>query len=95
MTQMEVRPTASISLGEPDQVTARAQRMDSRSSIAAGIAHELKGLNAAVIASIENAAAEPLNTRRAEWLEEAIWAARAADRLIQQLLSLFSGETCR
>jgi hypothetical protein len=49
--------------------------------------HELNNLITTAIGSIESARAEPVHARRNEWLEEASWAAHAADRLTRQMVS--------
>ena len=75
---------------EADDAKARSQRMDSLGSMAAGIAHEFNNLMTVALGSLERARKEPLSPRQAEAVERVEWAARAAGRLTQQMLS-FAG----
>jgi PAS domain S-box-containing protein len=75
---------------EVDEARARAQRMDTLGSMAAGIAHEFNNLMTVVAGNVEGVAAETLTARQAERLGRIEWAARAAGRLTQQMLS-FAG----
>ncbi len=75
---------------EADEAKARAQRMDTLGSMAAGIAHEFNNLMTVVAGNVEAVAAEPLTVRQTERLGRIEWASRAAGRLTQQMLS-FAG----
>ena len=75
---------------EADEARARSQRMDSLGSMAAGIAHEFNNLMTVALGSLERARKEPLSPRQTEAVERVEWAARAAGRLTQQMLS-FAG----
>ena len=75
---------------EADEAQARAQRMDTLGSMAAGIAHEFNNLMTVVLANAEPVRGEPVSPRMTERLARIEWAAHAAGRLTQQMLS-FSG----
>ena len=75
---------------EADEAQARAQRMDTLGSMAAGIAHEFNNLMTIALGNIERMAADPLTVRQIEQLDRVRWAASAASGLTQQMLS-FAG----
>ena len=75
---------------EMEEARARAQRMDTLGLMAAGIAHEFNNLMTVVLANAEGARAGNLTPRQDERLDRVNWAARAAGRLTQQMLS-FAG----
>ena len=75
---------------ETEEARARAQRLDTLGSMAALIAHEFNNLMTVVVGNIEAVALDPLSARQAERLGRVGWAARAAGRLTQQMLS-FAG----
>jgi PAS domain S-box-containing protein len=78
---------------EAEQAKGRAERMDTLGGMAAGIAHEFNNLMTVVVGNIERASVEPLTARQVERLGRADWAARAAGRLTQQLLSFAGRQT--
>ncbi len=75
---------------EVEEARARAQRMDTLGFMAAGIAHEFNNLMTVVLANAEGVRADNLHVRQVERLDRITWAARAAGRLTQQMLS-FAG----
>jgi PAS domain S-box-containing protein len=76
---------------EADEARARAQRMDTLGSMAAGIAHEFNNLMTIVTGNLDGILSEQLTTRQTERLGRIEWASRAAGRLTQQMLSFAGG----
>ncbi len=75
---------------EVEEARAMAQRMDTLGLMAAGVAHEFNNLMTVVLANAEGVRADDLSPRQTERLNRVNWAARAAGRLTQQMLS-FAG----
>jgi PAS domain S-box-containing protein len=75
---------------DADEANARAQRMDTLGSMAAGIAHEFNNLMTVVLGNLEGILSEALTARQKERLGRIEWASTAAGRLTQQMLS-FAG----
>jgi PAS domain S-box-containing protein len=72
---------------EAEAVLAQSQRMETLGSMASGMAHEFNNLMTVVIASLEQAARRPSSERQGQQLDRALWGARRAGRLTQQMLS--------
>ncbi len=72
---------------EAEAVLQQSQRMETLGGMASSLAHEFNNLMTIVLASVERAAEEPDEARRGRQLGRAMWGARRAARLTDQLLS--------
>lgn len=66
----------------------QAQRVESVSALASGVAHEFNNLMTVVVGSVERAVTRSSDERQAAHLARADWAARRAGQLAAELLSL-------
>ena len=80
---------------ERDEATARAQRMDTLGAMAAGMAHEFNNLMTVVVGNVAGVSVDPLSGRQSERLSRIEWAARAAGRLTQQMLTFAGRQALR
>jgi PAS domain S-box-containing protein len=72
---------------EAEAVRQQSHRMEALGAMASGMAHEFNNLMTVVLASLERAAEESDDTKRARQVARANWGAQRAARLTSQMLS--------
>jgi PAS domain S-box-containing protein len=72
---------------EAEAVRQQSHRMEALGAMASGMAHEFNNLMTVVLASLERAAEEPDDAKRARQMGRASWGAQRAARLTSQMLS--------